>query len=68
MLVVLMRIYKLPPSFPAAIPPGDISCREQRWYELHEQVTAFEERDRAIVQHFRRSSKIQLEGQVSLDG
>lgn len=63
-----MRHYHLPPSLPAAIPSADISCREQRWYELHEQVTAFEDRDRAIVHRFRRSSKIQLEGQVSLDG
>ena len=68
MLVVLMpmRAYKLPPSLPPAIPP-DLSAREQRWYEIHEQITAFEDRDRAIVHLFRRSKKMNLDGQVKLD-
>ena len=61
-----MRRYHLPPSLPPAIPP-DLSAREQRWYEIHEHVTAFEDRDRAIVHSFRRSSRLQLEGQVKLD-
>ena len=62
-MVSLKSLNNLPP----AIPDGDISCREQSFFEIHEHVTAFEDRDRAIVQRFRRSSKISLDGQVKLD-
>lgn len=53
---------KLPP----AIPDGDISCREQSFYEICDK----EAQDifaRCVVSRFRRSSEIVLEGQVKLD-
>lgn len=53
---------KLPP----AIPDGDISCREQSFYEICDK----EAQDifaRRVVSRFRRSSRIVLEGQVKLD-
>lgn len=61
-----MRKYHLPSSLPPALPP-DLSAREQRWFEIREQVTAFEDRDRAIVHSFRRSKRLVLDGQVKLD-
>lgn len=61
-----MRNYHLPPSLPPAIPDGDFSCREQRFYELQDKA-AQEVFDRRVVGHFRRSSKISLDGQVKLD-
>lgn len=53
---------KLPP----AIPDGDISCREQFFYEIcdKEAQDIFVCR---VVSRFRRSSEIVLEGQVKLD-
>lgn len=53
---------KLPP----AIPDGDISCREQSFFEIHDRV-AQDIFVRRVVSHFRRSSKIELEGQVKID-
>ena len=53
---------KLPP----AIPDADLSCRELRFFELHDKE-AQEIFSRRVVQHFRRSSKIKLDGQVILD-
>lgn len=51
---------------PPAIPYGDISCREQRFFEIQDQ----EVQDifaRRVVSHFRRSSKMDLDGQVLFD-
>lgn len=53
---------KLPP----AIPDGDISCREQSFFEIQDQA-AQDIFARLVVSHFRRSSKIELEGQVKLE-
>lgn len=53
---------KLPP----AIPDGDISCREQSFFEIQDRV-AQDIFARRVVQHFRRSSKFELEGQVKLE-
>lgn len=53
---------KLPP----AIPDGDISCREQSFFEIRDKE-AQEIFARRVVSHFRRSSKIELEGQVKLE-
>lgn len=61
-----MRRYHLPSSLSPAIPDGDISCREQSFFELQDRE-AQEIFSRRVVQHFRRSSKISLDGQVRLD-
>lgn len=61
-----MRIYNLPPDIPPAIPAGDISCREQRFFEIQDQE-ATDIFARRVVSHFRRSSKMDLDGQVKLD-
>ena len=53
---------KLPP----AIPDGDISCCEQSFFEIQDRV-AQDIFARRVVQHFRRSSKFELEGQVNLE-
>lgn len=53
-------------KLPVAIPDGDISCREQSFYEIYDK----EAQDffaRRVVSRFRRSSKIELEGQLKLD-
>lgn len=64
--VKIMRISNLPSSLPPAIPEGDISCREQSFFEVQDKE-AQEIFSRRVVQHFRRSSKIELDGQVSFD-
>lgn len=53
---------KLPP----AIPYGDISCREQSFFEIQDQ-TAQQIFARRVVFPFRRSSKIEFVGQVKLE-
>lgn len=53
---------KLPP----AIPDGDISCREQIFFEIQDRA-AQDIFARRVVSHFRRSSKIEFEGQVKLE-
>lgn len=53
---------KLPP----AIPDGDISCREQSFFEIQDRA-AQDIFARRVVSHFRRSSIIELEGQVKLE-
>lgn len=53
---------KLPP----AIPDGDISFRVQSFFEVQDKE-AQEIFARRVVQLFRRSSKIELEGQVKLE-
>ncbi len=53
---------KLPP----AILDGDISCRDSLFFEIQDRV-AQDIFDRRVVQFFRRSSKIELEGQVKFE-
>lgn len=53
-------------KLPVAIPDGDISCREQSFYEISDK----EAQDlfaRRVVSRFRRSSQFVLEEQVTLD-
>ena len=61
-----MRYYHLPSSLPPAILDGDISCREQRLFEIQDQ-DAQDIFSRRVVAHFRRFSKMQLDGQVKFD-
>ena len=61
-MVSLKSLNNLPP----AIPDGDISCREQSFFEIQDKE-AQEIFSRRVVQHFRRSSKIELEGQMILE-
>lgn len=61
-----MKHYNIPSSLPPAIPDGDISCREQAFYEMQDRE-AQEIFDRRVVGHFRRSTKFSLSGQVKLD-
>lgn len=60
----------LPPAIrnklPVAIPDGDISCREQSFYEICDKE-AQDVFARRVVSRFRRSSNFSLEGQVMLD-
>lgn len=61
-----MRNFHLPSSLPPAIPDGDISCREQSFFEVQDK----EAQDifaRRVLSHFRRSSEIYLDGQVKFD-
>lgn len=53
-------------NLPPAIPDGDLSCREQSFFEIQDQA-AQEIFARRVLSHFRRSSKIELEGQVKLE-
>lgn len=52
--------------FPPAIPDADISCCEQRFFEIQDQEAQdiFFPR---VVSYFRRSSKFELAGQVKFD-
>ena len=61
-----MKTYHRLADLPPAIPGADISCREQRFFEIqdHEAQDIFARR---VVSHFRRSSKIQLDGQVKFE-
>lgn len=52
--------------FPPAIPDSDISCREQRFFEIQDQE-AQDIFSRRVVSHFRRSSKMDLDGQVKFN-
>lgn len=61
-----MRYYHLPSDLPPAIPESDISCREQRFFEIQDQE-AQNIFARRVVSHFRRSSKIELDGQVTFN-
>lgn len=56
-------------SLPPAIPEENTFPPVDGFFllEVKGPCTVFEDRDRAIVGHFRRSSKIDLEGQVKLD-
>ena len=61
-----MRYYHLSDNLPPAIPDGDFSCRKQSFFEIQDKA-AQEIFARRVVSHFRRSSKIKLEGQVKLE-
>ena len=52
--------------FPPAIPDADISCRVQRFFEIQDQE-ALDIFARRVVSPFRRSSKLDLGGQVKLE-
>lgn len=65
-IVLLMMQILESKRLPPAIPDADISCREQRFFELQDKA-AQEIFDRRVVGHFRRSAKISLSGQVKLD-
>lgn len=62
----LMMAQPMKNKLPPAIPDGDISCREQSFFEVQDKE-AHEIFARRVVQYFRRSSKIELEGQVQLE-
>lgn len=51
-------------KLPVAIPEGDISCREQSFYQICDKE-AQDIFDRRFLSRFRRSSKIVLEGQLN---
>lgn len=56
--------------FPPALPEANTYSPLSGFYLVGVQEDAmlvFEERQRAVVGHFRRSNKIQLRGQVKLD-
>ena len=60
------RKKQLPPSLPPAIPSGDISCREQRFFEMRD-AEAVEVFSCRVVARYRRSKRLFLDGQVKLD-
>lgn len=53
-------------KFPPAIPDGDISYREQSFFVIQDK-SAQDIFARCVVSHFRRSSEIELQGQVKLE-
>ena len=61
-----MRNYHLPPSLPPAIPDADISCREQRWFEIQDRE-AQDIFSRRVVARYRRTKRLVLDGQVKLN-
>lgn len=61
-----MRKYHLPSSLPPAIPDGDISCREQRFYEIRD-IEAQKIFARRVVARYRRTKRLVLDGQVKLN-
>lgn len=61
-----MFVYHLSENLPPAIPDGDISCREQFFFEIQDK----EAQDifaRSVVSRFRRSSNYELDGQVKFN-
>lgn len=61
-----MKTYHLPSSLPPAIPDADISCREQRFFELQD-AEAVEIFSRPVVARYRRTKRLVLDGQVKLN-
>lgn len=61
-----MFVYHFSENLSPAIPDADISCCEQRFFEIHDQEVT-DIFARRVVSHFRRSSKIKLDGQVKFD-
>ena len=66
-----MRRYHIPANLPPALPPENTysPCSSPLFIPVRDKAAfdVFEERQRAVVAHFRRSNKIQLRGQVKLD-
>lgn len=65
-----MRRYHIPANLPPALPEENTYPPLSGFYAVgvkEDAMPVFEERQRAVVGHFRRSSKIELEGQVELD-
>lgn len=62
----MKRNFSLPPDLPVAIPSGNISCREQRFFELQD-AEAVEIFSRRVVARYRRTKRLVLDGQVKLN-
>lgn len=66
-----MKRYRIPVNLPPALPPENTypPCSSPLFIPVRDEVApdVFAGRARAVVGYFRRSSKIELEGQVKLD-
>ena len=65
-----MKRYHIPANLPPALPEDNTYPPVSGFYAIgvkEDALSVFEERQRAVVAHFRRSSKIELRGQVKLD-
>lgn len=65
-----MRRYHIPANLPPAIPLDNTYPPVSGFYAVavkEDALPVFDECQRRVVGHFRRSSRIQLEGQVTLD-
>lgn len=65
-----MKRYHIPANLPPAIPLDNSYPPVSGFYAVsvkEDALPVFEERPRRVVGHFRRSSRIRLEGQVRLD-
>lgn len=68
---MLMRRYHIPANLPPALPLDNTYSPASGFYAVgikEDCMEVFAEKQRAVVGHFRRSSKIELEGQVQIDG
>lgn len=66
-----MKRYHIPANLPSAIPLDSSYPPVSVFYAVgikEDCMEVFAEKQRAVVGHFRRSSKIELEGQVKLYG
>lgn len=66
----MMRRCHIPVNLPPALPEDNTYPPVFGFYAIgvkEDALLVFEERQRAVVGHFRRSNKIQLRGQVKLD-
>lgn len=55
-------------NLPPAIPNGGEPVAPFRLWEVYERVTAFEDREHELLRPLRRSRRMVVDGQVSLDG
>ena len=66
-----MRRYHIPANLPPALPPENTypPCSAPLFIPVRDKGApdVFEEPARSVVGHFRRRSKIKLEGQIKLD-
>ena len=65
-----MRRYHIPANLPPALPLDNTYPPVSGFCAIgvkEDAFPVFEERQRAVVAHFRRSGKIELRGQVKLD-
>lgn len=66
-----MRRYHILANLPPALPPENTypPCSSPLFIPVRDEAApdVFDERVRSVVGHFRRRSKIDLEGQVKLD-